>query len=149
MRLTGARKEHYITARDIFYASARLPENDRSLDHRWDAVFPRTFMFKRFFKLVRTHSNAVQMVEIMRECGIAPYVLETLPEAVLVPLRDAISLCQPHPPTGWSTDLLDLVNRTDISLLLKPGQKPRSSTSNILVCFPPGRAIMLCLMNDH
>jgi anaphase-promoting complex subunit 1 len=134
MRLTGNRKEHYLTARDIFYASARLPESDRGHDRRWDAVFPRTFMFKRFFKLVKSHSTSVQMVEMMRECGISSYVLETLPEAVLVPLRDAISLCQPHPPTGWSTDLLDLVNRSDISLLLKPSQKPRSAASNILVC---------------
>jgi anaphase-promoting complex subunit 1 len=133
LRLTGNRKERYVTALDMFYATARLADGERAHDRRWDEVFPRTFMFKRYFKLIKAHSTAVQMVEIMRHCGITPYVLETLPEAVVVPLRDAISLCQPHPPTGWSTDLLDLVNRSDISLLRKPGQKPRAAIASILV----------------
>lgn len=135
LRLTGNRKEHYLTALDMFYATARLPESERAHDRRWDDVFSRTFMFKKYFRLVKARSTAVQMVEIMRHCGITPYVLETLPEAIVIPLRDAISLCQPHPPTGWSTDLLDLVNRSDISLLLKPGQKPRAVATSILVSF--------------
>lgn len=90
-------------------------------------------MFKRFFKIIKPKSTAIQMVEAMQECGFNSYVLETLPEAVLTPLQDAISLCQPHPPSDWSTDLLDLVKRGDISLIVKPGKRHRPAVTSILV----------------
>jgi len=73
------------------------------------------------------------MVEAMRDCGFTSLVLETLPEAVLAPLLDAISLCQPHPPSQWSHELLELVNRSDISLILSSEKRPRLATSSILV----------------
>lgn len=60
-------------------------------------------------------------------------MLETLPEAVLVPLQDAISLCQPHPPATWTDELLSLVKRTDISLVLSPEKRRRPAASKILV----------------
>ena len=71
--------------------------------------------------------------EAMRDCGFTSLVLETLPEAVLAPLLDAISLCQPHPPSQWSHELLELVNRSDISLILSSEKRPRLATSSILV----------------
>lgn len=101
-------------------------------DKRWDAITTRTLMFKRFFKVIKPKSTAVGMVEAMQDCGFNNYVLETLPEAVLAPLQDAISLCQPHPPSQWSNDLLDLVKRSDISLIVKPTRRLRHAMANIL-----------------
>lgn len=72
------------------------------------------------------------MVEAMQECGMTSHFLETLPEAILVPLQDAISLCQPHPPASWNDELLQLVKRSDISLILAPEKRPRPAMSNIL-----------------
>ena len=112
--------------------SSQLPESEARWDSRWDAVVPRTLTFKRFFKVLKRDASAVEMVEAMQECGMTPHFLDTLPEAVLVPLQDAISLCQPHPPASWNKELLDLVKRSDISLVLAPS-KPRSAISNILV----------------
>ena len=99
-------------------------------------------MFKRFFKTIRPKSSAVQMVEAMQECGFTSYILETLPEAVVAPLFDAISLCQPHPPSGWSSDLLDLVRRGDITLALHSTGRTRPPASSILVRKYPSFGLM-------
>lgn len=102
-------------------------------DSRWNEMIPRTLAFKRFFRTMRRDPSAVEMVEAMQECGMTSHFLETLPEAVLVPLQDAISVCQPRPPSSWSNELLQLVNRTDISLALASSKMPRQTVNNILV----------------
>ncbi|KAF5027271.1 hypothetical protein F66182_614 [Fusarium sp. NRRL 66182] len=131
-RLTGDRRVPYITPADVYYAGSHLSETEKLQDRRWEPIVPRTLMFKQFFKFMKPSTSAVQMVEAMRDAGITTLILDTLPEAVLVPLRDAISLCQPHPPTSWSKDLLELVDRRDISLILTPGKRPKPSASKIL-----------------
>ncbi|CAM1504062.1 Fc.00g016530.m01.CDS01 [Cosmosporella sp. VM-42] len=131
-RLVGGRKQHYLTPADVYYSSSRLSEAEKSRDKRWEPILPRTLMFKQFFRFIRAKSTAVQMVEAMRDAGFTALVLQTLPEAVLVPLQDAISLCQSHPPTTWSRDLLELVNRSDISQILTPAKRPRPTGSKIL-----------------
>jgi anaphase-promoting complex subunit 1 len=110
-----------------------LPESEKRWDNRWDTVVPRTIAFKRFFRLIKRDATAVDMVEAMHECGMTSQFLETLPEGLLVPLQDAISLCQPHPPSSWTHELLELVKRSDISLILAPRQRPRAAASNMLV----------------
>ena len=135
-RLAGARGTYYLTLADIYYAGSCLPEADKRLDRRWDTLIPRTLMFKQFFKLIRAESTAVQMVEAIKDCGMKKHVLETLPEAILVPLQDAISLCQPHPPSQWSKDLLELVKRSDISYILESAKQPNRSMSSLLVGNP-------------
>lgn len=132
-RFAGRRGKTCLTLADIYYAGSRLSEHERTQDRRWDAIIPRILIFKRFFKMARPRRTAVQMVEAMRDCGFTNQVLETLPEAVLTPLQDAISLCQPRPPAGWSRDLLELVRRSDISLIYWPRKQPRLTMSSILV----------------
>lgn len=103
----------------------------------WDVITPRIMMFQRFFEKLTHRSDPVGIVEAMHSSGITSRVLDTLPEAVLVPLRDAISKCQARPPPSWSTPLLELVNRTDISLVLAADQKPRAANGNVLVSTLP------------
>lgn len=132
-RLIRDERQSYPTLGDYFYTSCRLSESDMRWDNRWDEMIPRTLTFKRFFKTMRRDPTAVEMVEAMQECGMTSHFLESLPEAVLVPLQDAISMCQPHPPSSWSNDLLQLVNRTDIILALASSKAPRQTVNNILV----------------
>ncbi|KHN97163.1 negative regulator of mitosis [Metarhizium album ARSEF 1941] len=131
-RLCGVRGTPCMTPADIYYASSRVSEAEKLQDKRWDTITTRTLMFKRLFKVIRPKSTAVEMVEAMQDCGFTNYILESLPEAVLAPLQDAISLCQPHPPSQWSHGLLDLVKRSDISLIVKPSRRPRQAVANIL-----------------
>jgi anaphase-promoting complex subunit 1 len=101
--------------------------------NRWDSIIPRTMMFTRLFASLKSNANAVEIVEAMQKCGFTPYVLETLPEAVLVPLQDAISLCQPHPPKYWPASLLSLVKRGDMSSVLSSHTQKTQALSSILV----------------
>lgn len=80
---------------------------------------PRTFMFKKFFSSLTSAITHVEVVELMHRCGFTVDILETLPEAILTPLKDAISMCQSRPPTAWSKELLALVHRSDIATMLK------------------------------
>lgn len=85
-------------------------------------------MFKRFFSSLNSTTTHAEVVELMNQCGFTVDVLETLPEAVLTPLKDAISMCQSRPPTTWSLDLLTLVHRSDIGTVLKR-HKPSHMTT--------------------
>lgn len=136
--LIGGHDTRYTTLADIYYSACRIPDTDKKQDGRWDAITPRTLIFKHFFRLVHPQSTAVQMVEAMKECGLTAQVQQTLPEAILVLLQDAISLCQPHPPSSWTRDLLELVKRSDIDLIQGTGKHPRPSVSSILVSYVPG-----------
>ncbi|KAF2862945.1 hypothetical protein K470DRAFT_242258 [Piedraia hortae CBS 480.64] len=53
-------------------------------------------------------------VELMAQAGIDSCVLETLPEAIGAPLKEAAVRCERDPPTTWSPDLLQLVGRNDL-----------------------------------
>ncbi|KFA51100.1 hypothetical protein S40293_04765 [Stachybotrys chartarum IBT 40293] len=130
--LIGGHDTWYTTLADIYYSACRIPDTDKKQDGRWDAITPRTLIFKHFFRLVHPQSTAVEMVEAMKESGLTAQVQQTLPEAILVLLQDAISLCQPHPPTSWTRDLLELVKRSDIDLIQGTGKHPRPSVSSIL-----------------
>lgn len=91
---------------------------------------PRTLMFKRFFSSLNSTTTHAEVVELMNQCGFTIDVLETLPEAVLTPLKDAISMCQSRPPTTWSLDLLALVHRSDIGTVLKRHKPSQIATLN-------------------
>lgn len=85
-------------------------------------------MFKRFFSLLVSTTTHAEVVELMSQCGFTVDVLETLPEAVLTPLKDAISMCQSRPPATWSKELLALVHRSDIATVLKRHKPLQVST---------------------
>ncbi|KAI1435830.1 hypothetical protein GGR50DRAFT_654221 [Xylaria sp. CBS 124048] len=94
---------------------------------------PRIKMFDDLFHKVKCnrHSPAC-FVESIHQSGITKVVLESLPEAVLVPLQDAIAQCRPNPPSGWSTGLLKLVDRADADSILLPTNHPPNSSANLL-----------------
>lgn len=131
-RFMGMRSQ-YRTPMDIYYADKQLSEDEKMLDTRWDSIVPRTMMFKRFFRMLKPTSSAVEMVEAMYHCGLTKYILQTLPEGVLVPLQDAITLCQPHPPHAWSPELLELVKRSDMISILSRNKPTQTTSNNLLV----------------
>jgi anaphase-promoting complex subunit 1 len=51
-------------------------------------------------------------------------MLESFPDAVIAVLKHAIAQCQATPPTTWTSALLDLINREDLTLLAS-GRQPR------------------------
>lgn len=97
-------------------------------------VLSRIVMFEHLFRaLALKKRSPVDFVEAMYESGITPVVLESLPEAILVPLQDALAQCQIHPPPTWSKDLLELVDRSDVGSVLTPVEGNRFPSSNLKV----------------
>ncbi|KAK3489871.1 hypothetical protein B0T13DRAFT_80357 [Neurospora crassa] len=102
------------------YATATSDVRGRSPRERaWRDLTPRTFMFRKLFELLKSAKDRFEAVAAMHAAGFTPQVLETLPEAILTPLQDFIFICQPNPPLSWPTELLKLINRTDVSTILK------------------------------
>lgn len=99
----------------------------------WASLTPRTLMFEKLFSRLGAMTHRSEAVVAMHECGFHPQVLETLPEAVLTPLQDMISICQPNPPLSWPKELLALVSRTDMSGVLQPTKTWRAVGSDIKV----------------
>ncbi|KAM0321949.1 hypothetical protein ACHAQA_009846 [Verticillium albo-atrum] len=121
--LTTKQSIPFLTLARVHRLGVSGPGQDTTPDSRWDLVTPRTLMFTRFFAKLHARKDAVSIVEAMYSSGIDVRVLETLPEAILTPLRDSIARCQPQPPATWSKDLLDLVSRSDITLILEPEKR--------------------------
>ena len=123
------------------WIAANLAQENRPADHipallktMSSAGLPRIIIFDELFKKCNDGSKSpVEFVEAMRESGITPFILETLPEAILVPLRDAIVQCQGSPPSNWSQKLLDLVDRSDVAAVFSPSSRPSFHTVNIPV----------------
>ena len=64
----------------------------------------------------RIRSSPNKAIEIFAECGLTAKTIQTFPEAVLAPIREAITRCQSSPPTTWPSTLLHFVGRDDLIL---------------------------------
>ncbi|OLN90040.1 Negative regulator of mitosis [Colletotrichum chlorophyti] len=131
--LSTGQYQPFLTLANLYHSQTTKSEPpDHLKDSRWAAIIPRTLMLKRLFEKITPKSTPASIVESMHSAGINGRVLETLPEAVLAPLKDSISRCQARPPASWPKDLLELVNRGDISMILEPNKKLQKSGANIL-----------------
>ncbi|KUI62408.1 Negative regulator of mitosis [Cytospora mali] len=131
-QLAGDKSLGFPTLADVYAVVTQRNVSNDDACRRWSSVMPRTFMFKKLFSSLTPTTTHVEVVELMNRCGFTADILETLPEAVLAPLKDAISMCQARPPTAWPKDLLALVHRSDIATMLKrhrPRQVLAASTA--------------------
>lgn len=126
--------------------ATRLPSaTNASNRDQWIQLTPRTLLFERLFSVMQSDWSPQQIVEALLSAGANQLVLDTLPEAVLAPLQEAIVKSQAEPPATWSKDLLALVGREDVGMLLTPGQRPRQVQSTLLVRFPHFSKISLTM----
>ena len=114
----------FITLQDLVLTrSSKLPQHVEE----WARLTPRTLLFANFFSSMKDDWSSVDFVTALSAAGMKKIILETLPEAVLIPLQEAIVRCQATPPTTWSKTLLAIVGREDVNVLLTPGSRPRFS----------------------
>ncbi|KAL1841144.1 hypothetical protein VTJ49DRAFT_7369 [Mycothermus thermophilus] len=118
--LTSRRGTEYPTLSDLYGNATRDPLGGRLRGSLWANLIPRTLMFSKLFGRLSSVTNRFDAVVAMHDCGFSPRVLETLPESILTPLQDLVSICQPDPPPSWSKNLLALVGRPDVSGALRP-----------------------------
>ncbi|CAG8971031.1 hypothetical protein HYALB_00005269 [Hymenoscyphus albidus] len=129
---SGARTEFMTMPLLIRTRTQALARRAPSLD-QWMRLTPRTLLFDKLFSLMLPNWSAVQFVEALFAVGVDILLLGTLPEAILIPLKEALAQCQPEPPTTWSKELLAMTGREDVKMLLNPGQRPRVTQSSLLV----------------
>jgi anaphase-promoting complex subunit 1 len=67
------------------------------------------------------NASPVTIVETAAKYGFTAEMLETLPEAVAAPFREAIAKCEKEPPTTWPSALLRLIGREDLDIGKKSG----------------------------
>ncbi|KAF3763249.1 hypothetical protein M406DRAFT_262359 [Cryphonectria parasitica EP155] len=115
----GDKSIEFPTVADVYATITQRSITADNAFRRWSSIMPRTFMFKRLFSFLTPGTSHVEVVELVHRCGFTANVLETLPEAVLTPIKDAISMCQSRPPASWPIELLALVHRADIATMLK------------------------------
>lgn len=79
------------------------------------AITPRTTLLSGIIETTHalTAPPAV-LVETMVDYDVTREILESLPNGLAAPFREAIARCEKTPPTSWSADLLALVDRDDL-----------------------------------
>lgn len=107
----------------------------RSSSDSWSRLTPRTAVFARLFASLRHNMTSAEFVEAMLSAGMDSLVLETLPEALSTPMREAIADCQAQPPVPWNEDLLCLIGRNDLNALA--GTKEVAASSSLMVSSKP------------
>lgn len=123
----------FLTLQDLATIRSTMPTRvSRDLE-RWRSSTPRTLQLAQFFSCMQDDWSSVQLVEALSAAGVDSLFLETLPEAILAPLQEAIVECQSEPPTTWSQELLALVGRQDVSMLLTLGRSSRNFQPSLLV----------------
>lgn len=53
-------------------------------------------------------------VEVLVQHNLSIQTLDTFPESIAAPFKEAIARCEKQPPTTWSSNLLQLVGREDL-----------------------------------
>jgi anaphase-promoting complex subunit 1 len=119
----------FLTLPELVATRSSKPSRD---SREWTELTPRTLLFTQFFSSMQSTWSPARFVEALCTAGMDARLLETLPEAVLAPLQEAIVQCQIEPPTTWSKALLAMVGREDVTMLLTPGERPQQLHSTLV-----------------
>lgn len=101
-------------------------------DSRTAKLLPRTTALQQFVRLLpSTRGSAHLRSELFVLCGLTETVLDTLPEAIAAPCRDAALRAQLRPVPRWPESLLRVVGRQDlVHSRLGQSSIPRSDISS-------------------
>ncbi|CCH41746.1 Anaphase-promoting complex subunit 1 [Wickerhamomyces ciferrii] len=99
-------------------------------EHVDELVIPRTFYILRLFEaILREDFTPKDIVNLITEYNITKSELDTYPIGIIIPLNEAIALCQEY-VTNEDTDLIqsDLVDRKDLKMLISKENSISSKT---------------------
>jgi anaphase-promoting complex subunit 1 len=81
--------------------------------------------------------SPVAIVETLARHQFTTGMLETLPEAIAAPYREAISKCEKAPPTTWPSSTLRLIGREDLDIGQETRKARTSGTTQHVITAPP------------
>lgn len=122
----------FVNIVDITLSRSIIGHQDAPDSEQWALLTPRTSLFMRFFSTIAPDSTAAALVEALHQAGMTSSILDSLPEAVMIPLRNCIASCQAQPSASWDSRSLSLVDREDVNLLLSPESQKHRVFSSIL-----------------
>ncbi|KAL1962750.1 hypothetical protein VTN77DRAFT_9204 [Rasamsonia byssochlamydoides] len=105
----------FFTLLDMISAADRVPGKGK-LWHEAFSLTPRTLALKGFMSEVNQKSTTVEKTKLLLRWGLTSNVIETFPEGVSAPLYEIIVRCQIDPPTSWTAELVELIDRDDLYL---------------------------------
>ncbi|KAF7159870.1 hypothetical protein CNMCM6106_007296 [Aspergillus hiratsukae] len=129
------RSSPFFTLLDLVSTSESAPRNGKL----WQECFrltPRTLALNGFLSEIHGISSSVDRVKLLHRWGLTRNVIETFPEGVSTPLYEAIMRTQTQASASWNADLLELVDREDLSMsmntetLYPPSIPPQSALSH-------------------
>lgn len=99
---------------------------------------PRTTTLSRVLEETQGLAlSPVTVVETSAKHHLTTDILESFPEAVAAPFREAIAKCEKEPPTTWPTSLLRLIGREDLDLSKEPAaRKPYGTQHQPVIALP-------------
>ena len=110
----------FMTLKDIVSPAAHQPEPLSSSpspisEEEWWA---KTVILTRLFSYISSAQRSpIDIVRAMVKCGIDSRMLDTFPEGIAAPFREAIIRCQESPPTTLDKRTLELLGREDLKEL--------------------------------
>ncbi|MCJ1246634.1 Anaphase-promoting complex subunit 1 [Trapelia coarctata] len=76
---------------------------------------PRTSLILQL--LETQHPTPTEFIALISASGVNRSILDSLPEGVAAPLRASIAICQADPVSTWTSSVLELLERDDVSTL--------------------------------
>jgi hypothetical protein len=84
----------------------------------WAKLTPRTVILTKLFSYMSSAQRSpIEIVRAMVKCDIDSQILDTFPEGIAVPFREAIVRCQESPPATLDKRTLELLGREDLKEL--------------------------------
>lgn len=103
---------------ESFLKLSQLVEESEEINR---IVTPKTHILCSLYELLASsqiESDAV--IRAMQEFGVNSSFLETLPVGLGIPLKNYLLYCQNNPDLEWSSAVLELGGRRDLTALLEP-----------------------------
>lgn len=104
----------FLSLEQIATLGTALSSNHVPSEAEWH-LLPRLVSLQQLIsQFDQVRSTPDKAVEVFAACGLSTVVVETFPEAIIAPIREAVIRCQKSPPTAWPSSLLKLIGRDDL-----------------------------------
>lgn len=103
---------------ETFLKLSQLVEESEEVNR---IITPKTHILCSLYELLASNkirSDAV--IRAMQEFGVTSSFFETLPVGLGIPLKNYLLYCQDNPDLEWSSAVLELAGRRDLTALLEP-----------------------------
>jgi anaphase-promoting complex subunit 1 len=131
----------FLTLKDIVSPTTHLPgalddsPSPKTRKEWWGALTPKTVVLTELFSYMSSAQRSpIEIVQAMVKCGVNSQMLDTFPEGIALPFREAIVRCQEFPPTTSDQKTLELLGRVDLKDLFSCNESRKEYSRLPMVC---------------